>query len=161
MSRSSPFVVALTEEVRAVLVRRSGSYSASHGEVVRARIVLLAADGDRNIDIAAALGVHVDVVSRWRKRFCEEGLVGLGDRKRSGRPRVHDAEVVAGVKALACEPPSAHGEPLSRWSSADHASKAVDEGFCESLSSSTVRRWLVGRPDQAVAVPVVDLPSRS
>ena len=154
MSRSSPFVVVLTEEVRAVLVRRSGSYSASHGEVVRARIVLMAADGDRNIDIAAALGVHVDVVSRWRKRFCEEGLVGLGDRKRSGRPRVHDAEVVAGVKALACEPPSAHGEPLSRWSS-------VDEGLCESLSSSTVRRWLVGRPDQAVAVPVVDLPSRS
>ena len=70
MSRGSPFVVVLTEEVRAVLVRRSGSYSASHGEVVRARIVLMAADGDRNIDIAAALGVHVDVVSRWRKRFC-------------------------------------------------------------------------------------------
>ena len=48
MSRGSPFVVVLTEEVRAVLVRRSGSYSASHGEVVRARIVLMAADGDRN-----------------------------------------------------------------------------------------------------------------
>lgn len=146
MSRGSPFVVVLTEEVRAVLVRRSGSYSASHGEVVRARIVLMAADGDRNIDIAATLGVHVDVVSRWRKRFCEEGLPGLGDRKRSGRPRVHDAEVVAGVKALACEPPSAHGEPLSRWSSADLASKAVDEGLCESLSSSTVRRWLAADP---------------
>lgn len=146
MSRCSPFVVVLTGEVRAELERRSGCYTAPHGEVVRARIVLMASDGDRNVDIAATLGVHVDVVSRWRKRFCAEGLDGLGDRKRSGRPRVHDVEVVAGVKALACEPPSGRGEALARWSSADLASKAVEEGLCESLSSSTVRRWLADDP---------------
>jgi hypothetical protein len=54
--------------------------------------------------------------------------------------------VDAGVKALACEPPSSHGEAWSRWSSADLASKAVEEGLCESWSSSSVRRWLGADP---------------
>lgn len=142
MSRRSPFVVRLSHEDRAVLEERSGSRSASHGAVVRARIVLLAADGVRNVDIAARVGVCVDVASRWRKRFCEEGLAGLADRPRSGRPRRFGSEVVAGVKALACEPPEQRSVPLSRWSSAELADQAVAEGLVSAISSSTVRRWL-------------------
>jgi hypothetical protein len=46
-----------------------------------------AADGQQNIQIAGRLGVAVNTVSKWRKRFVEEGLSGLGDRKRPGRPR--------------------------------------------------------------------------
>ena len=69
MSRRSPFVVRLSSDDRAVLEDRAGSRSASHAMVVRARIVLLAADGLRNVDIAARVGVCVDVASRWRKRF--------------------------------------------------------------------------------------------
>jgi transposase len=67
--------------------------------------------------------VHVGVVSRWRKRFAEAGLAGLADRKRSGRPRVFAAAVVAEVKAMACEPPEARDVPQSRWSSADLAAQ--------------------------------------
>ena len=121
MSRRSPFVVRLSAEDRTVLEERSGSRLVSHGAVVRARIVLLAADGAQNVDIAARVGVCVDVVSRWRKRFCEEGLAGLADRPRSGRPRRFGSEVVAGVKAMACEPPEQRQVPLSRWSSAEIA----------------------------------------
>jgi len=110
--------------------------------VVRARIVLLAADGLRNVDIAAQVGVCVDVVSRWRKRFYEHGLTGLVDRPRSGRPRRFGSDVVAGVKAMACEPPEQRAVPLSRWSSAELADQAVAEGLVEAISSSTVRRWL-------------------
>jgi transposase len=110
--------------------------------VVRARIVLLAADGLQNVDIAARVGVCVDAVSRWRKRFCEEGIDGLADRPRSGRPRRFGSDVVAGIKALACEPPEKRAVPLSRWSSADLAAQAVEEGLVSAISSSTVRRWL-------------------
>lgn len=110
--------------------------------MVRARIVLLAADGMQNVDIAARAGVCVDVASRWRKRFCEEGIAGLVDRPRSGRPRRFGSAVVAGVKALACEPPEQHQVPLSRWSSQELAAQAVSEGLVASISSSTVRRWL-------------------
>src|SRR5258705_12697284 len=67
--------------------------------VVRARIVLLAARGMTNVVIADLLGVDADTVSKWRKRFVMEGLAGLRDRQRSGRPRTFAGEVVAEVKA--------------------------------------------------------------
>ena len=142
MSRRSPFEVQLCGEVRLVLEGRSLSRCASHAEVVRARIVLLAAEGARNIDIAVRVGVCVDVASKWRKRFCLYGLAGLKDRARSGRPRTFGSAVVAGVKALACEPPEQRAVPLSRWSSHELAAQAVTEGLVDAISSSTVRRWL-------------------
>jgi transposase len=110
--------------------------------VVRARIVLLAAEGARNVDVARRTGVCVDVASKWRKRFVQEGIDGLRDRPRSGRPRVFSSTVVAGVKAMACEPPERRAVPLSRWSSHELATQAVNEGLVEAISSSTVRRWL-------------------
>jgi transposase len=140
--RRSPFVVRLSSEDRAILEERAGSRSGSHVSVVRARIVLLAAGGMQNVDIAARVGVCVGVASRWRKRFCEEGIVGLADRPRSGRPRRFGSAVVAGIKALACEPPEQGQVPLSRWSSAELAGQAVREGLVSAISSSTVRRWL-------------------
>ena len=71
-----------------------------------------------------------------------KGWPGLVDRKRSGRPRSFRAEVVAEVKAMACQPPSERAVPLSRWSSAELAAQAVAEGLVESVAPSTVRRWL-------------------
>lgn len=142
VGRRSPFVVRLSDGDRAILEERVGSRTVSHGSVVRARIVLLAAVDMRNVDIAARVGVCVDAVSRWRKRFCEEGIAGLADRPRSGRPRRFGSVVVAGVKAMACEPPEQRHVPLSRWSSAELAGQAVREGLVAAISSSTVRRWL-------------------
>jgi len=142
MSRSSPFVIELSDEDRAELRRRARCYSAPHAEVVRAKVVLLAADGLENTVIAERLDVHVGVVSRWRKRFTEEGMAGLADRQRSGRPRVFPAAVVAEVKAMACEPPEDREVPQSRWSAADLAAQAAEEGLVEAVSRSTVRRWL-------------------
>jgi len=140
--RRSPFVVRLCDADRVVLEDRASSRTRSHAEVVRARIVLFAADGARNVDIAERLGMCVDVVSKWRKRFCQHGLPGLRDMPRSGRPRVFGSEVMAGIKALACEPPEDRDVPLSRWSSFELASQAVTEGLVGAISSSTVRRWL-------------------
>lgn len=142
MSRCSPFVIVLSDVDRKVLEQRARAYTLRYAEVVRAKIVLLAADGVANTVIAERLDVHVDVVSRWRKRFCEKGIDGLADRKRSGRPRVFAAEVVAEVKAMACAPPSEREVPLSRWSSAELATQARTEGLVDSVSASTVRRWL-------------------
>jgi transposase len=143
VSRGSPFVVRLSVVARMVLEERATSRSSPYAEVVRARIVLLAAQRMANVEIARRVGVCVDVVSKWRKRFCQQGLAGLKDRPRSGRPRRwFGSEVVAGIKALACEPPEARAVPLSRWSSFELAAQAVSEGLVESISSSTVRRWL-------------------
>jgi transposase len=142
MSRSSPFVITLPDADRAELERRARCYTAPHAAVVRAKIVLLAAQGMGNTVIAARLDVHVGVVSRWRKRFAEEGMSGLADRQRSGRPRVFAAAVVLEVKAMACEPPEDRDVPQSRWSASDLAAQAVEEGLVESVARSTVQRWL-------------------
>jgi transposase len=110
--------------------------------VTRAKIVLWAADGVSNVVIADRVGVCADTVTLWRKRFCAEGVAGLADRKRSGRPRRFGALVVAQVKAMACQPPSARGAPLSRWSAGELAVQAVSERLVESVSADTVQRWL-------------------
>jgi len=144
VSRRSPFDVRLSPEDQAVLEERASSRTAPYARVVRARIVLEAAAGAQNVEIARGVGVCVDVASKWRKRFCQEGLAGLEDRPRPGRPRRFGAVVQAGIKAMACEPPERRDAPLSRWSSHELAAEAVREGLVESISSSTVRRWLHG-----------------
>jgi len=142
VSRCSPFVVVLSDVDRVVLESRVRGYTTPFAVVVRARIVLLAARGVTNVGIAQCLDVDVDTVSKWRKRFVTEGLAGLKDRQRSGRPRSFPAEVVAEVKAMACVSPQARAVPLSRCSSAELAAQAVAEGLTVSVSASTVRRWL-------------------
>jgi transposase len=142
VSRHSPYVIVLADADRAVLERRARAYCAPHGQVVRAKIVLMAADGLANTAIARRLDVHVGVVSRWRKRFAEDGLAGLADRKRTGRPRRFPAPVVTQVKALACELPAVSGTPLAKWSCPELAREAAARGITASVSASTVRRWL-------------------
>jgi transposase len=142
MTRSSPYMITLSAGDRAILERRVHAYTASFATVIRAKIVLMAADGETNTRIAQRLDVHVSTVGFWRKRFFHDGLAGLEDRQRSGRPRAFAATVVAEVKAMACESPARREVPLSRWSSAELAAQAVAEGLAVSVSASTVRRWL-------------------
>jgi len=84
----SPFEITLTANERQELERRARCYTASYAQVVRAKIVLLAADGLANVEVAARLDTSPQVVHRWRKRFFEQRVKGLGDAPRSGRPRV-------------------------------------------------------------------------
>ena len=84
----SPFEIVLTVEERRELERRARCYTARYAEVVRARIVLLAARGLANVEVAARCDTSPQVVHRWRRRFFEQRLNGLEDRPRTGRPRV-------------------------------------------------------------------------
>ena len=87
MSRHSPYVIVLDAEDRDRLEAVSRRLTASLRDVQRARIVLAAADRLENVEIAERVRVDVNTVSKWRKRFFEEGIDGLSDRHRSGRPR--------------------------------------------------------------------------
>lgn len=88
MPRKSPYAIALSGDEREVLESRARQYTLPYFTVIRAKMILLAADGCANDEIAAALAVGRDVVSRWRKRFFEQRLPGLEERPRPGRPRV-------------------------------------------------------------------------
>ncbi len=86
MPRRSPYRIELTDEERAVLTSMARSYTSPYWQVTRARMILFAAQGLRNDQIAARLDCRRDVVSQWRKRFYEQRLAGLEDLPRRGRP---------------------------------------------------------------------------
>ena len=88
MPRKSPFLLSLTAEQRRELEARSRRYTLPYRDVVRAKIVLMAAEGMDNDEIAERLDTRREVVSKWRKRFFEQGLAGLEERPRGGRPAV-------------------------------------------------------------------------
>ena len=88
MPRKSPYTIALDPATRRTLEARARKYTSAYRDVVRARIVLMAEKGMDNDEIALRLNTTRDVVSMWRKRFYEEGMLGLAERPRRGRPAV-------------------------------------------------------------------------
>jgi transposase len=88
MPGKSPYAIALTEHERRLLEGKAARYASPYREVIRAKIVLYAAQGMSNEQIAARVDLPRQVVSKWRKRFFEEGLPGLDERPRRGRPTV-------------------------------------------------------------------------
>ena len=134
--------VRLTASQRHQLKRTARGHKSPYRDRLRAQIVLDAAGNSTNAAIARRRRVSVDTVRKWRDRFAAEGIHGLGDRKRSGRPPRFTPVQQAQVKALACELPATSGVPLSRWSSAELADEAVTAGVADTISASTVRRWL-------------------
>lgn len=87
MPRNSPFRIVLSESERRSLERTARSYTSPYINVLRARIVLHAADDLSNKAIGERLDTPRQIVSKWRKRFFERGMDGLSDEPRPGRPR--------------------------------------------------------------------------
>lgn len=87
MPRTSPYKIVLTGKEARELQRRVAKYTLPYYVVARAQMILLAAQGLRNDQIAARLNTRREVVSQWRKRFYNLRLTGLEERPRSGRPR--------------------------------------------------------------------------
>lgn len=88
MPRESPYEVVLSRVEESELVGRTRKYTLPYYQVQRAKIVLLAAKGFANSEIAERLDTRREVASFWRKRFFDERLAGLEDRTRPGRPPV-------------------------------------------------------------------------
>ena len=88
MPRKSPFRIELSPDESAELIRRAAKYTLPYFEVVRAKMILMAADDLDNDQIAVRLDTRREVVSQWRKRFFKERMAGLEERVRPGRPRV-------------------------------------------------------------------------
>jgi len=86
MPRRSPYTILLSDDEQEQLTTLAGRYTAPYRDVVRAKIILYAADGGENQEIAARLELPRQVVSKWRKRFFNRRLDGLEDAPRAGRP---------------------------------------------------------------------------
>src|SRR5258708_394694 len=110
MPRIAP-TIGLDPKTRATLRSWVQAPSTAQALVLRSRIVLAAAAGRANQQIALDLKVPQVTVGKWRRSFAALGLDGLRDAPRSGRPPKHDAAVWQRVQTLACQQPESQG----RW----------------------------------------------
>ena len=160
--RTSPYSLTLTDAERTQLEARARRYTSPYSEVIRAKIVLYAAEGLGNDEIAARLDTPRQVVSKWRKRFFDERLAGLTDLPRGERPPSFPPDVMVAIKALACEFPATADppQPLARWQCPDLARAAVESGIVAAISGHHHLALAEFGRDQALATPVLDLPPR-
>ena len=108
------------------------SSSTPQSLALRSRIVLAAADGSNNQQIAAELKIPPITVGKWRRSFAVHGLEGLRDSPRSGRPPKHDSDTRHKVQTRVCQQP----EDQSRWTVRTLAAEV-------GLPASTVHAMLV------------------
>jgi transposase len=127
---AAALAIDLTGADRRELERLQRASAGPAGVARRARVVLLIADGVGGVQVAERTGYTPVQVSRIRHRFAREGLAGLADRPRSGRPRLYGQKVRAKVVALTLKSPP---EGLSHWSTRELARRV-------GLSAETVRR---------------------
>ena len=161
MSRQSA-PICLSAEERSELERLIRSHSAPQQLALRARMIVLAADGVGVCETAQRLGVWRKGVSLWRARWLaggsgETATDRLQDAPRSGAPATITAEQTCAIVALACERPDDSGVPLSHWSASDLAREAVSRGIVTSISPRSVGRILKRiRPQAASDTPLAD-----
>ncbi len=143
MRGPKPPAVTLTAEARQgleALARRQGTAQQC---ARRARVILAAADGANNAQIARQVGVNVEMARAWRTRWPGLGAVPLAelrvaerleDAPRPGGPCRITAEQVCRIVALACGAPAASGRPLSQWTGRAIAAEAIGRGIVDTLS---------------------------
>jgi transposase len=105
----------LSENEQTQIEKLAHSRTESARLVERARIIWLSSHGWWVPEIADELRIHRETVRHWVKRFNEEGLSGLKDRPRPGRPATYTAEEVAEVIAASLTNPDDLGLPFGSW----------------------------------------------
>lgn len=163
--RKQAVEVTVTTKERLLLEPLSRAKAAPQRLVERCRIVLLSAEGLENQAQADELGIDRQRVRRWRRRWAkarpalaaaqkrgastkdlEKLVIGiLMDDDRPGAPPKFTPEQMAGIIALACEPPEESGLPVSHWTPPEIAREAIKRGLVESISPRQVDRFLTKR----------------
>jgi len=142
MPRKSPFEIILANEEREHLISLARKYTAPYRDVMRAQVILMAAEGMENEEIGEKLNLPRKTVNKWRKRFFYKREKELVDRPRAGRPFSFPPEDIAQIKALACQLPAERGIPLSRFSITEIVREVISQAIVPSVSDSSVWRWL-------------------
>ncbi len=144
-----PAELTLSEQERNDLQELVRRHSTPQQLAKRGRLILAAAQGQRNAEIARALGVSVDTVRSWRTRWI--GLQGvplselevrerLEDVPRPGRPSQITAEQTCQIIALACEQPKER--PISQWTGREIADEVKRRGILQDISPRHAARVL-------------------
>jgi putative transposase len=142
-------LVCLGKEEREELEKLVRRHSTPQQIALRGRIVLAAADGKGNTEIAGEVGLGVDRVREWRMRWISlqalplkdlSVMERLSDIPRPGRPSEITAEQVCQIVAMACEQPKER--PISHWTGREIADEVMRRGIIEHISPRHASRLL-------------------
>ena len=168
MPGPKPPEIVLTKEQRSQLERLVRARTSGQQLAMRARIVLLAAEGLSTEEIARRLHLDVDTARQWRARWrvsagtplAERSVAErLADAPKSGRPARITPEQICQIIALACEIPADSDRPISQWSARELADEIMRRGIVARISPRHAGRLLKrGRP-QAPPDPLLAHPS--
>lgn len=151
MRGPKPPAISLADAERTALDALVRRHTTPQQLALRARIVLAAADGANNAQIARALAISVDMVRRWRARwlilqpasFDDLSLMDrLTDGPRPGKPVRITADQVTKIIALACEPPTESQRPIIHWTGREIAAEIRQRGIVDQISPRHVARLL-------------------
>lgn len=167
MALRSTLCITLSPEQKTALERLRRAHHTPQQLALRAWMILLAEDGKGVRETARLVGVEAKTVRLWRRRWLagkdEDSMVDrLADAPRSGAPATFTAEQVCAIVALACEPPSGSGRPITHWSQNELAREAVRRGLVGRISQRSVGRMLKrGRPPAASRAALAHAQARS
>lgn len=159
MPRKAKLII--TERQQEILRDMTVSRSCPQGLALRAEMILLAFERQQNAAIAERVGYERHAVGMWRRRWkagfeklIHAECVGrpgdlrrmieqvLSDEQRPGRPCKFDADQVAMIITVACEPPEKSGRPVSQWTSPELADEVIKRGIVPLISARHVGRFL-------------------
>ena len=155
MPGPQPEPIELSAKARRELEKLAARHTTGQQKAQRARIILKAAEGKNNAEIARELNQSIDMVRLWRRRWhALEPIEGddlsaeerLDDLPRPGTPARFSADQVCQIEQLACEAPEKAGRPISQWTGREIADEIVARGIVETISARHAARLLKRGP---------------
>jgi transposase len=151
MPGPKPETIELSDKARLDLEKLVARHTTGQQKAQRARIILKAAEGKNNAEIAREVQQSIDMVRLWRRRWCALAPIGLDDLSaeerledlpRPGAPARLSADQGCQIEQMACEAPEKAGRPISQWTGREIADELVARGIVEAISARHAARLL-------------------
>jgi putative transposase len=148
VGRLTPKILNLSDGERNQLQQLISRHNTPQQIAIRAKIILMASEGQNHREIARNLDINRQMARLWRNRWLETDakdlsiLQRLQDSERVGAPVKFSMEQVIELFALACSAPEDYGRPISHWTARELADEIIKRGIIESISIRHVGRLL-------------------
>lgn len=148
MARLIPKILNLSDGEREQLQQWINRHNTPQQIARRAKIIIMASEGQNHRQIARNLDINRQMARLWRNRWLEtEGqqlsvFQRLQDQERVGTPGKFSMEQVIELFALACSPPEDYGRSISHWTPRELADEIMKQGIIESISVRHIGRLL-------------------
>ena len=148
LPRLAPTSLSLEPEEREQLQQLINRHTTPQQLALRARIIVLADEGQNHREIARQLNISRQMARLWRERWAQRQAAGMAvverlqDAERSGAPATFELEQILHLFKLACDDPANYNRPSSQWTARELADELIKQQIVETISPRHVGRLL-------------------